>query len=241
MNANNINYEKNIIDHREYNIENNEYNLRIEIDKEYIYFKLTKLSQSLEYFYRNKIDFQTVLQKFDLNPSNHSNFELKIFDKINKKNKISIKINDDNSCNLIIKILDYIEEEEKIKEIKLYKEYMNDKDKFNILYNEIKLIKKERNKIESNKEIEEMKNKILNELNINMKKREEGIKDILNEKDKIIKEMNEKIIKQDNEINEIKRKNINEIINKRINEIENKLFNLSLFIYMNFQKTKIII
>ena len=34
MNANNINYEKNIIDHREYNIENNEYNLRIEIDKE---------------------------------------------------------------------------------------------------------------------------------------------------------------------------------------------------------------
>ena len=101
---------------------------------------------------------------------------------------------------------------------------MNDKDKFNILYNEIKLMKKERNKIENNKEIEEMKNKI-NELNINMKKREEDIKDILDEKDKIIKEMNEKIIKQDNEINEIKMNDINELINKRINEIENKLFN----------------
>ena len=220
MKANNINYGKSIIDHREYNIDNNEYNLRIEIDKEYIYFKITKLNQSLEYIYKNKIDFQTILKQFDLNPSNHSNFQLKIFDKINEMNKISFKINDDNSCNIIFKILDYFEGEEKIKEIKLYKEYMNDKDKFNILYNEIKLMKKERNKIENNKEIEEMKNKI-NELNMNMKKREEDIKYILDEKDKIIKEMNEKIIKQDNEIKEIK--------NKRINEIENKLINLLLF------------
>ena len=148
MNANNNNNsEKNIIDHREYNIENNEYNLRIEIDKEYIYFKIKNLNQSLEYIYKNKIDLQTILQKFDLNPSNHSNFELKIFDKINKRNKILIKIIDDNSCNLIFKILDYFEEEEKIKEIKLYKEYMNDKDKFNILYNEIKLMKKGKCKI----------------------------------------------------------------------------------------------
>ena len=93
MNANNINNnEKNIIDHREYNIENNEYNLIIEIDKEYIYFKIKNLNQSLEYIYKNKVDLQTILQKFDLNPSNHSNFELKIFDKINKRNKILIKI-----------------------------------------------------------------------------------------------------------------------------------------------------
>ena len=61
MNAYNVNYEKNIIDHREYNIDNNEYNLRIEIDKKYIYFKITKLNQSLEYIYNNKTDFQTIL------------------------------------------------------------------------------------------------------------------------------------------------------------------------------------
>ena len=68
MNANNINNnEKNIIDHREYNIDNNEYNLRIEIDKEYIYFILTKLNQSLEYIYKNKIDFKSILKQFDLN------------------------------------------------------------------------------------------------------------------------------------------------------------------------------
>ena len=112
MDVNNINNkENNTIDHREYNIDN-EYNIRIEVDKEYIYFKLTKLNQSLEYIYKNKIDFQTILKKFDLNASNHSNFELKIFDKIYKMNKISIKINDDNSCNLLFKILDYFEGED---------------------------------------------------------------------------------------------------------------------------------
>ena len=62
---NNYYYEKNIIDYREYNIENNEYNLRIEIDKEYIYYKIKNLNQSLEYIYKNKNDLQTILQKFD--------------------------------------------------------------------------------------------------------------------------------------------------------------------------------
>ena len=36
-------------------------------------------------------------------------------------NKISVKIIDDNSCNLIFKILDYFEEQEKIKEINYIK------------------------------------------------------------------------------------------------------------------------
>ena len=54
---------------------------------------------------------------------------------------------------------------------------MNNNDKFNILYNKINLIKNINNKTDDNKYIEEMKNKI-NELNINMNKREEEIKDI---------------------------------------------------------------
>ena len=147
--------ENNIIDHREYNIDN-EYNLRIEIDKGYVYFNLTKSNQSLEYIYKNKIDFQVMFKKFDLNPFNHLNFELEIFDIINKMNKFSIKINDNNSCNIIFKILDIFKEKEKLKEIKLYKEYMNDNDKFNYLYNELKLIKKERNKIEYKKKQEKI-------------------------------------------------------------------------------------
>ena len=205
----------NIVDYREYNIENNEYNLRIEIDQQYIYFNLTKINQSLEFIYKNKMDFSNILKLLDLNTSNHSFFDLKIFDKINKLNNISIKNNDDNSYTLNIKIFDYFQDE-KLVEIKLYKEFMNNNDKFNILFNEIKLNKKENDKIENNKEIEDIQNKI-NELNINMNKKEKNIKDILIKNENKIKEINEKMIKKENEINDI--------INQRIKNFENKLIN----------------
>ena len=186
-------------------------NLKLEIDKDYIYFDLTKLNQSLEYRYTNKMNLQSVLGKFDLNPSNYSNSELKIFDLIYQKNNISIQINDDNSCNLIFKIMGSLEYKEKIIEIKLFKE-MNENDRFNMLYNDI--MKKER--IEYQKEIEKIKNRI-NELNINLEKREEDIKFISNQNQAIIKKIDEIILKQENEI---KGNYINEIINQRINEIE---------------------
>ena len=93
---------KTIIGHRDYNIEN-KYNLKLEIDKDFIYFNLIKLNQSLESIYTNKMDVQTILKKLDLNPFNYSNSELKIFDKIYKMNNISIIIKDDNFCNLIFK------------------------------------------------------------------------------------------------------------------------------------------
>ena len=74
---------------------------------------------------------------------------------------------------------------------------MNNNDKFNILFNQIKLIKniKNNNRVDNN-EIEEIKNK-LKEINEKMNKREEEIKDILNKKDERIKEMNEKIVNQE--------------------------------------------
>ena len=66
-------------------------------------------------------------------------------------------------------------------------------------------------------------------LNLNITKRDIDIKYILNQKDKIINEINEKLIKQEKEIKEIKENNINEIINKKIKEIENKLIDLLIF------------
>ena len=147
MNANNYSIntpsisEKNIINHREYNIksENNVYNLKIEIDQKYIYFILTMLNENLEYIYKNKIDSLTLINKFELNPSKFSNLDLilKLLDNIYFKNQISIKINDDNSCNLLIKLTN-IFNEEILGEFKLYKQYMNDNDKFNFLFNCIK-------------------------------------------------------------------------------------------------------
>ena len=129
---NNIVNQNYIIDCRDYNIENNEYYLRIEIDKEYIYFNLTKITQSL-FIYKNKTIIQSILQDFDLKSFKDSNIELKIFDEIYEKNNISIKINDNNSCNLIFK-RDNIKNKEKV-EIQLIKEYKNENDKLNLIYN----------------------------------------------------------------------------------------------------------
>ena len=146
MNANdfNKNTQSNILNHREFNIknENNIYNLRIEIDQDYIYFILSKINENLEYIYKNKMDLSSMLEKLELPPSKFSNLELilKKFDIIYQKNKIDINICDDNSINILIKLLD-IFEEETIKEIKVYKNYTNNNDKFNILFNQLKMIK----------------------------------------------------------------------------------------------------
>ena len=109
------NSENNIINHREYSIknENNIYNLKIEIDQKYIYFILTMLNENLEYIYKNKIDSLTIINKFELNPSKFSNLDLilKLLDNIYLKNQISIKINDDNYCNLLIKLINIFEKE----------------------------------------------------------------------------------------------------------------------------------
>ena len=218
MSEQNSDNTNNIIAHREYNLklEKDEYNLRIEINQEYIFFILSKLNHPLEYTYKNKMNLLTIVNKLELNSSNYSNLEqiLQIFDKLYKKNKILININDENSCDILIKLIN-IFEEEVTNEIKLYKEYMNNNDKFNILYNQLKLINSSTNINESNSEIESK----LNDLN----KKEEEIKNILNKKDILIKELNEKLLHQENEIKKIADKNINEIINTKIGELESKL------------------
>ena len=124
-----------IIDNREYYIKNINYNLRIEIDQKYIYFILTNNNDSLIYNYKNKMDLNSIINKLELNPCKYNNLELilKVFDILYNKNKILIKVNnDDNTCNIIIKNINLFIEEY---EIKLYKEYMNINDKFNIIFN----------------------------------------------------------------------------------------------------------
>ena len=224
-----MNQDYNILDHREYNIkiENDEYNLRIEIDKEYAHFILSKIDKQVENIYKNKMDLITIVNILALNSSKYSNLELilNIFDNFYEKNKIFIKINDDNSCNLLIKIINMFEDEV-VKEIKLYKEYMNIEDKFNLLYNKIKTLNipniNNNNHIAYNNENENenIKNK-LNELSINMSKREKEIKEI---NDKLLKLEKEKEKENEKEI-KIDDEKINEIINKKMEEIEKKLYN----------------
>ena len=213
------NNQNNIIAHREYIIktEDNEYNLRIEIDKEYIYFILSKLNEPLEYTYKNKMDLSTIVNKFELNTSKYSTLEsvLGIFDTIYEKNKFKIDINDDNSCNLCVKLINVFEKEV-TNEIKLYKEFMTNNDKFNLLYSKIQLLN-----ISNSNHSSEDNSVFENKLN----QKEEEMKNILNKKDMIIKEMNEKLLKQENELKKISNESLNDIINKKIKEIENKVVN----------------
>ena len=199
----------NIILHREYNIknENIDYNLRIEIDQNIIYYILTKLNDDFEYVYKNHIDSTEFINKLELNNSifSNSNSLLKLIDNIYQKNQISIKINEDNSYNLLMKSNNVFGDDILV-ESKLYKNYMNSNDKFNYLYKTIKRIQKEKNKTEDkNSEIDNIENKI-KELKTNIKKGEDELKNILNQKNIIIKEINEKLIYKENEIKEIIKK-----------------------------------
>ena len=89
--------QNNILNHREYNLinENIEYNLKLEIDNQYIYINLSKLNDSLNYIYKNKLDLISIINKLELNPSKYSNLELilNLFDKIYNKNKLFINEN----------------------------------------------------------------------------------------------------------------------------------------------------
>ena len=212
--------EVNILNHKEYNIkfENEIYCLRIEIDNKFITFILTKLNEQVNFNYKNKYDLLSIVNTLTLNPSKHSNLNeiLDIFDKVYIKNKLSILKVDDNTINLIIKF--NIIFDEVTHELKLYKIYMNNNDKFNLLYNEIKLLKQKVENISTNKngEMEEIQKK-MKEMDINLSKKNEeinNIKLIIKEREGIINEQKETLIKLNNIIIEM---------NNRLLEKENKI------------------
>ena len=226
-----------ILNHKEYIIkfENIDYNLRVEIDNQNIYFILTNLKDKLTYNYKNKMDKNSIIDKLELNPSKYSNLEviLNIFDSIYKKNQISIEKNDENSYNLLIKILNPFDEEI-INKIKLYKKYFNDTDKYNYLLSKIELIQNWNNNLRDNEEVIDLKNKV-NKLN----------NDLI-QKDNVIKEMKENIkniekkLKDDfnNKMNDFKNSLINEI-NKQNEIIKYQINNLEENINRNKQNEDI--
>ena len=217
----------NILNHKEYNIkyENENYNLRIEIDNKYITFILGKLNDHVDFNYKNKYDLLSIVNTLTLNPSKHSNLNeiLDIFDKVYLKNKLSILKVDDNTISLIIKF--NIIFDEVTHELKLYRVYMSMNDKFNFLYNEIKLMQQKLENITTNKnnEIAQIQNKI-KEMDLNLTSKNEEINKInlvIKDRENLINEQKEMLIKLNNTIVELN----NNLIEKenRIKIIENKL------------------
>ena len=218
---------ENILNHKEYNIkyENDNYSLRIGIDNKYITFILAKLNEPVNFNYKNKYDLLSIVNTLTLNPSKHSNLNeiLDIFDKVYLKNKLSISKVDDNTISLIIKF--NIIFDEVTHELKLYKIYMNTNDKFNFLYNEIKLMQQKLENVNTNKnnEIEQIQKKI-KEMDLSLIKKNEEINKInlaIKERENIINEQKEMLIKLNNTIVELN----NSLIEKenRIKIVEDKL------------------
>ena len=214
-----------IYNYREYNInnENNNYILRLETNNRYLYFIISS-NDNIEYNYKTNMNLSTIVNKLELNSIKYNNLDLilDIFDEVYKNNKLSIDILNDESCVLIINLFNVLTA--KKYEIKLVKNCMKEKDKFDMLFNQFKLLKK--NNYDNDK-IEEMNNKI-NELNNKIDKKDEEIKDIINKKDLVINEINQKVISLENKIQELENKNI-DIINKYENEIKllnTKIMNL---------------
>ena len=214
-----------IYNYREYNInnENNNYILRLETNNRYLYFIISS-NDNIEYNYKTNMNLSTIVNKLELNSIKYNNLDLilDIFDEVYKNNKLSVDILNDESCVLIINLFNVLTA--KKYEIKLVKNCMKEKDKFDMLFNQFKLLKK--NNYDNDK-IEEMNNKI-NELNNKIDKKYEEIKDIINKKDLVINEINQKVISLENKIQELENKNI-DIINKYENEIKllnNKIMNL---------------
>ena len=233
--------EINILNHKEYNIkcENENYILRIEIDNNYINFILTKLNEIVSSNYKNKYDLLSIVNKLALNPSKHTDLNeiLEIFDKVYLKNKLSILKVDDNTVSLIIKF--NIIFDEVTHELKLYKIYMNNNDKFNLLYNEIKILRQKIDVITVNKndEIEKIKSK-MKEMDLNLNKKSEeidSIKQSIEEKKLIINKQNEILIRQDNQIKEINNKLIEKenqiaVISNKLEEKEVVINNLDIIL-----------
>ena len=218
-----------ILNNREYilNNENNVYLLRLEINETHINI-IVSLNDNIEYNYKTKMSLSEIVNKLELNPTKFSNLELilNIFDEIYNNKKIFININNDVSCELKIKFINVIKES--IYEFKLLKNYTKINDKFNILYNEIKLLRND-----NDNKIKALRNKI--------DEKEKEMKEVINMKDNLINEMNNKIMNQEIKIEELEkiiRKNkeleqkneeklmkINNINIKDINNKDNNIIN----------------
>ena len=221
------------LSYKEYNIKNSKtvYNLRIEISKNNITFIVKDLNTPLDYNYKNQITLENVIKQFEISELDFSRCELflKKFDEIFENKKFLISFSNNDIITLSIK-----KDNSKISnnfEISLYRQKMNNEDKFNILYNQIKIINKNNNS-DNNFEIQTISEKLI-KTNINMNKKEDDIKNLINEYDNIIKEIKnniEQMIQNQKIFFEEAEKNLK----KMQNEFENKI--RKLFEYKNFIK-----
>ena len=218
--------------------ENIVYNLEIQIDSKYIYFKLieNKEDDIVPTYYKNKFDLKTITNKLKLIPDVYDDLN-KIISLLNDSytaNKIKLSIKDNNINIIVTIIFGNIEVDCPINLIETKTEI---DDKFEIIIKDIKQLKKNFKNSDNNKilEIEKMvkdmqiltnkkleENEIkIKELSIKFEKSENNVKMLQNELfeiKKILKNLNKSNCVQDNNF-KINKKNYE--LSDRYNTEEN--------------------
>ena len=199
--------------------ENVIYQLNIKINKKNIEFIVNILDSTINYFFMADINSIELIDKLGLNINKFTDLSkiLNIFIQLYENNKLCLYQIDKNSINLVIKY--QILYEENKYEIKLIKNKMKIEDKLNVLFNQINLLT---NRLRIMNKKEEINNKN-NNLNININKKEEEFKNIINEKNNTTKEISNKLINQIEEMENKLNINFNRYKKEIINEINIKL------------------
>ena len=206
---------------KEYDIklQDKDYKLIFEIGKEEINFILEDLNEK-DFNYRKKYKQKEIQDKLLLNQEEYPNLKiiLNLLDDLYQKNKISIEKNNEGKYSILIKVL-RPNGDEITENIKLLLESKSGRDKIELLFNQIQLIKK--GDLEKEKDIKILKEELSkkNNIIIEMDKKIES-------QNKIIDELKKAEDKKINDIetslfNEINKQN--EIINKDINDLNNKI------------------
>ena len=194
-----------ILEHKEFliNTLNEKYNLIIERDSSFIYFKLYKSDEIDLYYYKNELELESIIKNLKLNSSKFRDLK-DIFILIEKcycNNNIFLQENND-IINLIIKnVHDSNTDENKIC---LFKSELNINESFDLIFKQIKKIKSSGNNILDDRlsVIEVLLNDIKSDADTRIN---EGNKEINIIQEKVLKDVKE-IKERSDEINKLKEK-----------------------------------
>ena len=201
--------EKNNFRQKEYLLynDNKKYNLLVEVDLYYIYFKLYNIGEITFLYYHNKIDLKSIIYIFKLHPDLYTDLIqiFKLIEELYTQNKIFLKQNK-TSMELIFKLK--VNSTEYESNIYLIESEISMNEKFDLVMNEIKSIKMNSSNLLDDRlfGIELLLDDIKNDVNIR-----------LNDEKKEIETYEKKII---NNVNELKQNY------QDINELKEKISNI---------------
>ena len=215
---------KNNLKQKEFLLYNNnkKYNLLVEVDLHYIYFKLYNIGEITFFNYHNKFDLKSIIYYFKLRPDLYTDLNqiFKLIEELYTQNKIFLEQND-SSMELIFKLK--VNSTEYESNIHLIESEISMNEKFELVMNEIKSIKMNSSNLLDDRlfGIELLLDDIKNDVNIRIKDEK---KEIETYEKKIVNNVN-KLKQNYQDINELKEKISNikkhkELLNININKNE---------------------